>query len=41
MADFGAIPLHFEMTTWAFRKNLAYSPRVDQNTLATMVTPAK
>ena len=41
MADFGAIPLHFEMTTWAFRKDLAYTPRVDQNTLATLVVPAK
>ena len=31
MADYGALPLHFEMTTWAFRKELAYTPRLDQS----------
>src|SRR5262249_32609950 len=41
MADVGAIPLHFEMTTWAFRKELGYVPRADQYTLATMVTKAQ
>ena len=30
MADYGAIPLHFEMTTWAFKKDLGYVPRADQ-----------
>ena len=40
MADYGAIPLHFEMTTWAFRKDLGYKPRVDQHTLAMGVTRA-
>ncbi len=34
MADYGALPLHFEMTTWAFRKDLSYLPRADQNTEA-------
>src|SRR5262249_43948106 len=41
MADYGVIPLHFEMTTWAMRKNLAYTPRVDQNTQAMMVKQAQ
>jgi len=41
MADYGLIPLHFEMTTWAMRKNLAYTPRVDQNTQAMMVKQAQ
>jgi peptide/nickel transport system substrate-binding protein len=41
MADFGAIPLHFEMTTWAFRKELGYVARTDQNTLAMSVTRGK
>jgi peptide/nickel transport system substrate-binding protein len=41
MADFGAIPLHFEMTTWAFRKDLDYVARTDQNTLAMSVRKAK
>jgi hypothetical protein len=29
------------MTTWAMRKDLAYTPRVDQNTWAMEVTRAK
>jgi peptide/nickel transport system substrate-binding protein len=37
MADYAALPLHFEMTTWAFRKDLAYVPRLDQSTQATLV----
>jgi peptide/nickel transport system substrate-binding protein len=41
MADYGVIPLHFEMTTWAFRKDLSYTPRADQMTQATLVTPAR
>jgi peptide/nickel transport system substrate-binding protein len=41
MADYGVLPLHFEMTTWAMRKDLSYTPRVDQNTQAMMVTRAK
>jgi peptide/nickel transport system substrate-binding protein len=37
MADYGVLPLHFEMTTWAMRKELAYTPRVDQSTQAMLV----
>jgi peptide/nickel transport system substrate-binding protein len=37
MADYGVLPLHFEMTTWAMRKELTYTPRVDQTTQATLV----
>ena len=40
MADYGVLPLHFEMTTWAMRKDLAYTPRVDQNTQAMLVKRA-
>jgi peptide/nickel transport system substrate-binding protein len=40
MSDYGLLPLHFEMTTWAMRKDLAYTPRVDQQTLAFMITRA-
>jgi peptide/nickel transport system substrate-binding protein len=40
MEDYGAIPLHFEMTTWGFRKGLAYTPRADQYTQATLVRRA-
>jgi peptide/nickel transport system substrate-binding protein len=41
MADYGVLPLHFEMTTWAMRKELAYTPRVDQSTQAMWVTRGK
>ena len=34
MGDYGIIPLHFEVTPWAFKKGLNYRPRVDQYTLA-------
>jgi peptide/nickel transport system substrate-binding protein len=40
MDDYGIIPLHFEVTPWAFRKGLAYKARVDQYTLATDLAPA-
>jgi peptide/nickel transport system substrate-binding protein len=40
MSDFGIIPLHFEVTPWAFRKGLSYKPRVDQYTLAFEVQQA-
>jgi peptide/nickel transport system substrate-binding protein len=41
MEDYGALPLHFEMTTWAFRKDLSYVPRADQYTQAALVRRAK
>ena len=40
MRDYGIIPLHFEVTPWAFKKGLSYQPRVDQYTLATEVQQA-
>jgi peptide/nickel transport system substrate-binding protein len=39
MSDYGIIPLHFEVTPWAFKKGLSYKPRVDQYTLAAEVQP--
>jgi peptide/nickel transport system substrate-binding protein len=41
MADYSALPLHFEMTTWAFRKDLEYTPRLDQWTQAMLVRRAQ
>lgn len=41
MQDYGIIPLHFEVTPWAFKKTLTYKPRVDQYTLAFEVQPVK
>jgi peptide/nickel transport system substrate-binding protein len=40
MSDFAVIPLHFEITPWAFKKGLTYKPRVDQYTLAMEVRRA-
>jgi len=34
MEDYGIIPLHFEVTPWAFKPTLSYGARVDQYTLA-------
>jgi peptide/nickel transport system substrate-binding protein len=38
--DVAVVPLYFEGTAWAFRKDLAYTPRLDQFTLAQEVTRA-
>jgi peptide/nickel transport system substrate-binding protein len=39
MSDVPLIPLHFEITPWAYKKGLTYKARVDQYTLATEVKP--
>jgi peptide/nickel transport system substrate-binding protein len=41
MEDYGILPLHFEVTPWAYRKGLSFEPRVDQYTLAVGVTKAQ
>jgi peptide/nickel transport system substrate-binding protein len=40
MADYAILPLHFEVTPWAFREGLTYEARADQYTLAMSVKPA-
>ena len=40
MADYATIPLHFEVTPWAFREGLNLTPRADQYTLAMEIEPA-
>lgn len=40
MGDVPLVPLHFEVTPWAFKKGLSYKPRVDQYTLAMDVKQA-
>jgi len=40
MADYATVPLHFEVTPWAFKSDLSLTPRVDQYTLGMMVEPA-
>jgi peptide/nickel transport system substrate-binding protein len=41
MGEIGLIPLHFEVTPWAFKKSISYAARVDQSTLAMEAKPAK
>lgn len=40
MEDYATVPLHFEVTPWAYKSGLTLTPRVDQYTLATSVKPA-
>lgn len=40
MKDYAILPLHYEVTPWAFRKGISYEPRTDQYTLALGVKPA-
>jgi peptide/nickel transport system substrate-binding protein len=35
------VPVHYEVSSWALRKGLAYSGRADQYTYAFEVRPAK
>jgi peptide/nickel transport system substrate-binding protein len=39
MADYGLLPLHFELSVWAMRRDLSYAGRADQATLAQFVKP--
>ena len=39
--DVGILPLHFEVTPWAFKKGLSYKARTDQYTLAADIRPAQ
>lgn len=38
--DHGILPLHFEVTAWAFKPEFTYTPRTDQYTFAFEVKPA-
>ncbi|WP_459616309.1 ABC transporter substrate-binding protein [Bordetella sp. 2513F-2] len=40
MQDYALLPLHFELSVWAMKKDLRYQGRADQSTLAQFVTPA-
>ena len=39
IADYGLLPLHFELSVWAMRRDLIYAGRADQATLAQFVQP--
>jgi peptide/nickel transport system substrate-binding protein len=40
MDDYAILPLHFEVTPWAYRQGLVMEPRTDQATMAMSVKPA-
>jgi len=40
MEDVGIIPVHQIVNYWAMRRNLTYVPRMDERTLAILVSPA-
>ena len=41
MEDLGIMPIHFQFTMWATKKNVAYVPRTDEYTLAFQFKPVK
>lgn len=41
MSDYAILPLHFELSVWAMKKDIRYPGRADQMTLAQGVVPAK
>jgi peptide/nickel transport system substrate-binding protein len=41
MADYGLLPLYFELSVWAMRRDLTYAGRADQATLAQFVTASQ
>ena len=40
MSDVGLMPIHFQFTIWATKKNVTYIPRTDEYTLAFQFKPA-
>nr|WP_313072630.1 ABC transporter substrate-binding protein [Melaminivora sp.] len=41
MADFAMLPIHFEHSVWAMKKDVAFKGRADQQTMVQYATPAK
>jgi peptide/nickel transport system substrate-binding protein len=41
MDDYGILPLQFELSVWAMKKDIRYGGRADQMTLAQDMTLAK
>jgi peptide/nickel transport system substrate-binding protein len=41
MQDVGIMPIHFQFTLWATRKNVQYTPRTDEYTLAFQFKPVR
>ena len=40
MADFAMLPIHFEHSVWAMKKNVKFQGRADQQTMVQYATPA-
>lgn len=41
MADFAMLPIHFEHSVWAMKKNVSFKGRADQQTMVQYAVPAK
>jgi peptide/nickel transport system substrate-binding protein len=41
MQDLGIMPIHFQFTMWATKKNVQYTPRTDEYTLAFQFRPVR
>ena len=41
MSALGIMPIHYQFTIWATKKNVHYIPRTDEYTLAYQFQPAK
>jgi peptide/nickel transport system substrate-binding protein len=41
MSDVAIMPIHFQFTMWATKKNVQYIPRTDEYTLAFQFRPVK
>lgn len=41
MADFAMLPIHFEHSVWAMKKDISFKGRADQQTMVQFATPAK
>jgi peptide/nickel transport system substrate-binding protein len=41
MQELGIMPIHFQFTMWATKKNVQYTPRTDEYTLAFQFKPVK
>jgi peptide/nickel transport system substrate-binding protein len=39
MLDLGIMPIHFQFTLWGTKKNVQYTPRTDEYTLAFQFRP--
>jgi peptide/nickel transport system substrate-binding protein len=41
MADFAMLPIHFEHSVWAMKKDVSFKGRADQQTMVQYAVPAK